>query len=86
MTSRTDFVIDQVMRGNSAVVHNVKLLDVTEGEDGKEQLTIELDGQPAEFGKNRTLRRPICLRASALKRRVSRASETRAKVQRHRRS
>ena len=45
-----------------------------------------VDGQPAEFGKNRTLRRPICLRASALKRRVSRASETRAKVQRHRRS
>jgi len=50
MTSRTDFVIDQVMRGNSAVVHNVKLLDVTEGEDGKEQLTIELDGQQYTLG------------------------------------
>lgn len=50
-----------------------------------DRLGIQL-GEPAEFGKNRTLRRPICLRASALKRRVSRASETRAKVQRHRRS
>ncbi|RSH64801.1 polysaccharide deacetylase family protein [Stutzerimonas stutzeri] len=40
---------------------------------------------PAEFGKNRTLSRAMCLRASALKRMVPRTSEKRAKAQRHRR-
>ncbi|TXG98415.1 MAG: hypothetical protein E6R08_04620, partial [Nevskiaceae bacterium] len=42
-------------------------------------------GEPAEFGKNRTLSRAMCLRASALKRMVPRTSEKRAKAQRHRR-
>ncbi|WP_418644130.1 ABC-three component system middle component 2 [Stutzerimonas kunmingensis] len=49
------------------------------------QRLVALDWVPAEFGKNRTLSRAMCLRASALKRMVPRTSEKRAKAQRHRR-
>ncbi|WP_374225744.1 transposase [Pseudomonas carnis] len=73
---------DLVLKQNYSYIEASRSLGV--GESALRRWVDQV-GEPAEFGKNRTLSRAMCLRASALKRMVPRTSEKRAKAQRHRR-